>query len=350
MALLAVLAIVIAVFSPGWENADAQVAKLTPDSGMIRYEGYGPANAKVNLSVATSFDTSTYGNSITFHGVYVAEDGYFRITISPVDSITVSSPGIPFVSKTYEATGSTVCLEVGRIEILGVPITGNYDVTTTVQPHGSSTVNVELVAMYKTDGSGKYTVSLNTAGLPSGVYSIKRDGTEVARAYLGFSTCDLNLAQGWNLISLPIVPVDSQVTGIFTQDQLNNIDVIWDYNGGDWKFFSTNPSYADDPRRVTSMAMDVRKGYYVYCNQPMTVRLVGQGGSDAVALSDLPGGSWNLVGFPSTTTQDVSSLYSGADVVYELDNGWHWYTNNYDQCQQPLSSLHPGYGYWVLTK
>ena len=38
--------------------------------------------------------------------------------------------------------------------------------------------------------------------------------------------------KGWNIISLPIIPEDSSIASIFSNDQLNNINVIWDYNGG----------------------------------------------------------------------------------------------------------------------
>lgn len=342
--LLAAMAIVAVAILPCWKNADAQVAILTPVDGQIKYEGSGPANSHVDLSIATTFDTAVKGKSITIRNVSLSADSYYHVTVSPAKSITVSSPGIPLLTKRYEATGSTVSMTIGKIEFMGVVITGNYDVTAAIETAGSSIVNVEIVARYKTDGNGKYSVLLNTNGLPDGVYSIKQGGTEVAKAYLGVEppkSYTLHFNAGWNLVSIPITPESGQISDIFSVSQQANINVIWDYNGGDWKYWTTEPGYTNQ-----FSSLSPSRGYYFYCYSPMSVTIYGSSPSGPISMDSLSSG-WNLIGFPSSSDASIASLYGTAGVVWKMDNeNWYYWTTEPGYTNQ-FEMLTPGLGYWI---
>jgi len=212
----------------------------------------------------------------------------------------------------------------------------------------SVTVDVYVSQQVHVDSSGSYTATINTANLPSGVYYLNQNNNVVARIYLGTSapqSYTLNLQQGWNLVSLPIQPEDSHISYIFSADQQKNIDVIWDYNGGNWQYWTTEePWNLNNPLQ----SMDPRTGYYIYCYNPMSVTIYGSSPPSPKSWDELVQG-WNIVGYPSMSSTSVSSLYGPADVVWKYDSGqWYYYTTEPDYANSStLSTLDPGYGYWV---
>jgi hypothetical protein len=208
----------------------------------------------------------------------------------------------------------------------------------------SVTMTVSVSATVHTDSTGKYSATLSSSGLPNGIYTVKQSGTRVADVYLGvplpYKTATLNLNAGWNLVSLPLQPTDGSIDKLFTADQRANIDVIWDYNGGDWLYWTTEPGYTNQ-----FGSLDGNKGYYIYCYSPMSITIKGTEGSPK-SINQLSSG-WNLVGYPTTSSTGIGSLYGSADVVWKYDGGnWYYWTTEPGYTNQ-FDSASPGLGYWV---
>ena len=125
------------------------------------------------------------------------------------------------------------------------------------------------------ESAGTYTVTL-TASNAGGSGSLRK--TDYVTVTDGTITYDLNFYQGWNIISLPITPLSDSISSIFSPEQQANIDVIWDFNYGNWQFWTTEPGYTN---QFSSMSTD--KGYYFYCYESMTVQITGTPASGPIS-------------------------------------------------------------------
>lgn len=187
-------------------------------------------------------------------------------------------------------------------------------------------------------------ISINTANLPSGVYYLSVNNNVIKKIYLGVELpphYDLHFNAGWNLLSIPVNLENSGISSIFSASQMANIDVIWDYNGGDWKYWTTEPGYTNQ-----FSTLSPAKGYYFYCYSPMTVTVYGSAPTGPIPLSSLSQG-WNFIGYPSFSETSISSLYGIADVVWKCDNdNWFYWTTEPGYTNQ-FETLTPGYAYWI---
>ena len=123
---------------------------------------------------------------------------------------------------------------------------------------------------------------------------------------------EIPLNTGWNLISLPIVPLDSSLSSLFPTAQ-----IAYEYNG----------------QYLETSKLDPGKGYWVKVPSATTAAIIGEpvsGCSSALALG------WNLMGaanctvIPQTTP---SGLISG---IFDFNGSY-----------QSATQLSAGFGYWV---
>lgn len=150
------------------------------------------------------------------------------------------------------------------------------------------------------------------------------------------------LREGWNLISLPLLPYDTNLTEV-----LQSIDGKYDmvrhydsWNASDpWKMYSTfKPSELNDLGTIGD-----KMGIWIHMLSSAVLPLNG-----SVAIStdiDLRSG-WNLIGFPSLTDKRISDVFSGLPL--ERIEGFSEGMNPY--LLQPLetaSYMAAGSGYWV---
>jgi hypothetical protein len=356
IALFLIVISAIAIFSGSAHEQSVQILSYSPGNA-ITYTGHGTPGSTVTLQVSSSITVPVSGGTyqLQFSDLNIPA---CSVTISahPVKTISFGSKQwveVPLIgggytpeitkgpltpsgttgSYTYNAGGGKYCVRVFGEAAAGV---------------GSVVADVSVSQQVSVNGNGAYTQTINTAGLPAGVYYLRQDGTTVAEIYLGVSapmSYTLNLRQGWNLISLPIQPRNSQISSIFSEAQQSNIDVIWDYNGGNWLYWTTEePWNQNNPLK----SLDPLTGYYIYCYNPMSVTVYGSSPPSPKSWNQLVQG-WNLVGYPSTSSTRVDSLYGPADVVWKYDSGnWYYYTTEPDYANRStLSTLGPGYGYWV---
>jgi hypothetical protein len=141
----------------------------------------------------------------------------------------------------------------------------------------------------------------------------------------GLNTFDLRLKPGWNLISVPLLPVDNNPAAVLRNPRPGP---VWSWQQG---------------RFAAAEMMEPLQGYWVYCgdSEPDGMKIVGLSLRDT--WREFPAG-WNLVG--------TGGLPSGGNLKTPLrtipeDAGggqaWNCRVGSY----QPVAELESGIGYWI---
>ena len=154
----------------------------------------------------------------------------------------------------------------------------------------------------------------------------------------------LNLKQGWNLVSIPLV------NGSLWADQLQGtgVVVVASYNktSGGFNPYVVGVSPASDDIQIS---MD--NAYYLLCSQDTSLTIMGSDpSSHSITLT--PG--WNMVGWSSLNSSTAKVVAAGipGDQVFARYNSS---TNGYDpyvEVSSPDSdtfALSPGVGYFILS-
>ncbi|MEE8524413.1 MAG: hypothetical protein V3T72_10820, partial [Thermoanaerobaculia bacterium] len=164
---------------------------------------------------------------------------------------------------------------------------------------------------------------------------------------------EIPLLAGWNLVSLPEEPSDtdpavvlSAIGGAFSK--------AWTYDGCDaadpWKLY--DPA---DPGASDLTAIDHRAGLWIEATTP--VGLPSDGTLPPSTSFELCAG-WNLIGFPAgqprhvrNALQSIAGKYLrifGYDVT-DVDDPWEIYDVAVPAWANDLELMHPGRGYWILV-
>jgi hypothetical protein len=154
-----------------------------------------------------------------------------------------------------------------------------------------------------------------------------------------FEKESIDLVEGWNLISLPLIPLDSDIEVVLAGIMDDAISV-W-YWAGSWYTFAPGA-----PSNLQSM--EDGKAYWINMETSQTLDIAGtempQGAQLPPAYDVVAG--WNMVGVKATNNVTAADYLDGTDYVriYGFENG-HWFTipgPNYD-----APEMEPGHGYWV---
>ncbi|MGA9117337.1 MAG: alpha-amylase family glycosyl hydrolase [Bacteroidota bacterium] len=151
--------------------------------------------------------------------------------------------------------------------------------------------------------------------------SIPAKGTAILR--IAPTTAQVALAEGWNLISLPVAPEGRRVSGLFPS--------------------ASGPAFAFDPGTgyAACDTLETGRGYWLKFPWAGTAAVTGLYlAAETLAVS----AGWNLVGGLSATagTGSVATLPPGliSSSFYRYDGGGSY---------TAVSALSPGQGYWVKT-
>lgn len=128
--------------------------------------------------------------------------------------------------------------------------------------------------------------------------------------------------------------------------------IVWAYNASDtadpWKAYIPGaPDAVNDLQEMTP-----GQGYWIKMASSSS-SLTVEGLPLASTQISLTTG-WNLMGYPSTDSQDISTALSGIDGEYEIV----WTYNSSDTADpwkrympgspgNDLDTMNPGYGYWI---
>jgi hypothetical protein len=154
-----------------------------------------------------------------------------------------------------------------------------------------------------------------------------------------FDVANITLVEGWNLISLPLIPLDSAINAVLA-GILDDVKSVWHWSG---HWYSFAPGASSD---LTSMRDG--KAYWINMEAAQNLTLAGRENAVPPALPptyDVVAG-WNMVGFKSTATNVTAEDYlAGTEYVriYGYKNGAWFFIPG----PPYLGYMEPGLGYWV---
>jgi hypothetical protein len=220
---------------------------------------------------------------------------------------------------------------------------GEYATRTvgSLNSHATST-NYTWTVQCTGDGFSRITVT------PSG----KVDATTIPAAALTPATATIEqgvfqkesvtLVEGWNLISLPLIPLDSAINVVIA-GIMDDLKSVWHWDAAAQRWYSFAPGAPSD---LTSMRDG--KAYWVNMEAAQTLNLAGTEMPEGTQLPPAYDvvADWNMVGFKSTNNATAADYLNGTEYVriYGYKNGT-WFLipgPNYDTPQ-----MEPGLGYWV---
>lgn len=166
------------------------------------------------------------------------------------------------------------------------------------------------------------------------------DGCNPTQAY------EIDLVEGWNMISLPYEPLDGQTapdTFFASLIANGNLTAVFTHANGQWSSFH--------PGSSSSTLTDVHaaKGYWAQAARACTLSSQGTGsGPYTIAL----GAGWNLVAGPTGAAVPVGNLVkAGSGVVaiwhYDQSGTWHAHALDAPDYANTLTHLEQGKSYWL---
>lgn len=186
-------------------------------------------------------------------------------------------------------------------------------------------------AIADTDGGGK----------PDG-YEVK-NGTDPLNPdddSISLVTITINLNSGWNLISLPVLPLTTSVTNVLAPIS-DSLSIVYSHQKGMWKHYS--------PHIISNLtSMEPGWGYWIEMNNSAILTISGSATPKSVHLEK----GWNLTGYNLCEQTDVSKALSSVHGKYKLIwefTGGQWKSYNPGAAVSPLGMLKPGHGYWIYT-
>jgi hypothetical protein len=170
-------------------------------------------------------------------------------------------------------------------------------------------------------------------------------------------TKTLTLAGGWNLISIPLNPVEPAPEDVLAGIS-GGYDQVFAYDGcvpepeARWlKYIPGGP-----PPFNTLTTMDARHGYWLNATDPMTDTLSVSGSLPLTTSIDLCTG-WNLIGYASWNERPITDVLADIDgkysLVYAYDasdvaDPWKKYSPPPDPpIANDLNNMQPWFGYWI---
>jgi hypothetical protein len=156
-------------------------------------------------------------------------------------------------------------------------------------------------------------------------------------------TFTVDLAEGWNLFSLPIEPSNGSLSEVLSSIE-GKYTGIYQFSGTIYE--------ASIPGLPTTAISELRagRGYWIHTTESVSFTVSGKAASRSLQLQS----GWNLIGFNSTGVLTVESALSSIKgkylVLYSFDNA----SNNYlgyseEYAISDIKELRPGVGYWIYA-
>lgn len=153
----------------------------------------------------------------------------------------------------------------------------------------------------------------------------------------------IHLYRGWNLISIMVEPLDSDILSVLSSIRDHCISV-WSYDKS-WKYYIFG---VKNPGSLSNI--EPGKGYWVNVDSEIDLIINGNElNNSAIILTS----GWNLVGYnyhsAITTPDALSSISEYYQSVwgYENQNGWSKFIKGASNETNNLNELRPGFGYWI---
>jgi kumamolisin len=304
-------------------------------------------------------------------------------------NFTLTNSGSVVVNQgSSGSTQVTVTLHNGQVQPAVLACTGGLPLRASCSFNPSSALpNYTSTLTINTEPStlaGAYDVIVNgTAGIMTNSTIINLTVIEYQQSCRLTSlpsmyNCPLAFVQGWNLVSLPVMPVANStfpntVAGIFGSNPqfgfMSNVTNVFTYTTGTWQSCAVTKqgSGVNEKYACTGSLKNLRdgKGYWVYAKAAFTLNnpndtapmwggLVGS----VIPPTSLPPSysltvGWNLVGYKPqpdpTASETVTAYFTSISGSYDTNNVWI-YDNTIGAWipGTPSTPLTPGEAMWIL--
>ncbi|MBU4368152.1 Ig-like domain-containing protein [Patescibacteria group bacterium] len=314
------------------------------------------------------------GNSYTFN-VNPTDGANVVVTIQvPADKATDAAGNNNTVSNQLTRTSDTVAPTVAADKspsenAVGIDPNANITVTFS-EAVNIATGNVTLAKGANPAVSTDVTVSGNTATINpastldnNSTYTVILTGiTDLAgnalppQAPWSFTTAgsySITLVNGWNLISLPVVPTSKDIVNVLGTAAAS-IESVWTYDAGAGQWYVYRPS---NPGVSNLVTMNAGYGYWINYTGSNSSTLNGAGNL-LLAGDNLPPdrtlyAGWNLIGYYQRENT-ISALIANA-LANDLLGRWSILAKYNSQSQPQTFSyltngdnLNPGEGFWIF--
>jgi hypothetical protein len=248
--------------------------------------------------------------------------------------------------SSLNATGVTLTISIDRYAALKAGEVATRTVEGGLVSNATST-NFTWTVKCTGDGFSRITVTpsgtVRVGGVDKAIRPEALTAATVTVTQGDFAQKDIDLVAGWNLISLPLIPLDSTIDAVLA-GILDNVITVWHWDVAikDWRSFAPGGA----PHNLLTMADG--KAYWINMKAAHNLTLAGRENAVPPALPptyDVVTG-WNMVGFKSTANNVTAKEYlAGTEYVriYYFKNS-AWYTipgPSYN------TTMVPGLGYWV---
>lgn len=338
-------------------------------------EGSGIATVTIDLDSiggaddqAMTYDDDTELYTYVFEDLDIAEDDY-DLTITATDTVgndndtavitlrVVEDDTDPEITSTdVEYPVGFESAKEGDDVIITAVVTDDISGVDTVTIDATDIGLGAAEAMTLGDDD-TYSVTLEVGDVDADTYTLTITATDAAAnedtadvtvvVVAELTAYNIDLVEGWNLISTPLIPDDSDIDVVLA-DITDNVSVVWAYvydeDGlADWKVWGSG---AADLTEIVD-----GHGYWFEMTADNTLTISGV---ELPAPPDAPPAysvyeGWNLIGFKSVDAMDADDYLAGDAIaafvrMYGYDTADAVYTT-------VLATTHllPGQGYWLAV-
>ena len=164
---------------------------------------------------------------------------------------------------------------------------------------------------------------------------------------------ELKLYKGLNMVSLPILPAEPSIGAVLAEGA-GKVVHVWAYDASDannpWRLYELGMVASNGLQRFA-----LEQGYWIEMSEDASVIVRGVerlGGTIPLRAG------WNLIGYPSLTSQEIESALR--TIAAQVEQVWHYdprdvadpwkrYSPSQPAWANDLTRLAPGEGYWIRT-
>ena len=324
--------------------------------GLVSWNSDEPEGTAIVVKARSSNDRKTWSGSETVeNGVLMTSTPNGRFLEVEVGFQILSEETSPIL---YDLT---IQQDEPPIADAGGPYADRVGGEMTFDGSGSYDPNGTELAEYIWDfgdGSTGQGVKPDHTYTSPGVYNVTlmvSDGKQYSdpdatMSVISIQTVQVDLGQGWSIISLPVNPLDGSLPTVLASiDGLYNSLWTYDATTGDWLFYY--PNGVNNGLTV----MEPGRGYWIDMAEPATLIIAMLSIADQpIALKK----GWNMVGYSSLVSQPradamipIDGMYDSVWTYYNAIDDWSLYALSW-LCEDAwvlntLDQLEPWKGYWI---
>ena len=356
-----------------WEPYHPSVTDYTQVGNMNHWIANCPGGPSQD-GVNAAFAQAIADNRPVIYCIYFHERDDMRGAVASLHSYLTTAasanPGIPFkyatakeamqvIMHTTDTTPPTLSITSAAGD--------NYTITSNETLWGSSpyvavrygegtSAVYQHIAATATETPNTWTVNLPPMNGQLMLNQVGAGANDLSgnSAVANFSIRHLALQPGWNLVSIPLHPLNPDPQAVLASLG-SNYDIVYAWNGPtqSWLVFDrTAPAPVN-----TLTSMDCTHGYWIHITASSAVQLDVMGTTPSTTNISLSPG-WNLVGYPASSAGSLPDVLKdhGVGTNFSMVFAYHAYETGlewkiFDPLAPPdvntLKSLTPGWGYWI---